>query len=291
MAPNVGRIAWAVAALALSTSAQSQFGTVGALSPGSLGDTPEAKELLAEYGRTPNATSQLTFNRSGEHMLETWGWRLNVTEVPVPNNPRLFGNASANSSENLTVTNVQWQLDWPGDESDTLQSFLGQRNWTLFSWNLRAVLPLNITDHINSETKDNCSAILGAECAASLEEQAAQGRDASFSDLAGCASTLDVGYQGGWGFGNEFPLSPPFPLERAANPIHSLRHRLQRHEQQLALPQRHLLLLHLHATPTRQLHFVLRNREHATDPHPGLLACARRRPQRPGLRPLPDHHP
>nr|POF03852.1 hypothetical protein CFP56_21608 [Quercus suber] len=201
MSSGSERIAWAVVAFALLTSAQQEFGSVGLLSPGDLGRTPEATQLVADLGRTPNATSYVTFNRTDDNMLETWGWRINITDIPVPNDPHRFGEASADSSQGLHVTNMQWQLHWPGDDSGTFQSYLAERNATLYSWDLRLTLPSNITSRINNQTNGNCSAILGDECATSLAQAASEGKNAFFNNLDGCAGTFDVGYHGGWGFG------------------------------------------------------------------------------------------
>jgi hypothetical protein len=98
----------------------------GPYKPG-IGSTPEALKISEAAGRQLNVTSAVTSTRTYNNIPEIWTWRVNITEIAVPDQISDLGMPSANFSQGLHVANTQWQLEWPTDD-DSLQMFLGKRN-------------------------------------------------------------------------------------------------------------------------------------------------------------------
>lgn len=176
----------------------------GPNSPG-IGSTPEALQISEAAGRSPNATNSVAFTRSFDSVDEAWSWRVNVTEIPTPNNLNQFGESEANFSENLRVTNTQWQLIWPGDD-ESLQSYLAKREMSYTFQTYISNKPANITNLYDSTKKDgDCGAILGSTCLNNLKAAARSTSGFRFTGVSGCEGTLDVSESGtgtaGIGFG------------------------------------------------------------------------------------------
>jgi hypothetical protein len=170
----------------------------GAIGPGG-GSGPwhydEGFEKGEEAARHPNATNAVTFNRTFDNKPETWTWRINITELAVPNVSWQFGNASANSSLNHHVVNTQWQLQWLGSNaSETFRDFLHSRNMTASFGAYIARKPANITDRYDASANGDCTALLGKQCVESLQSTASSRDSPSFINQAGCEDTLDYRY-------------------------------------------------------------------------------------------------
>lgn len=208
---------WALLVVPISAYNNDDWPFIGALTPGGLSNSTAALEAA---GRHPNATSSVTFTRTDNNTLETWAWSVNITDVPVPNQPDDLGMPSANNSKGLHVINAQWQLQWPGDNnsSENLQAFLALRNLSINVFAHRISLPSNITSKYTNQDNGNCSTILGDQCTQSLIQALVAGRQIGYPGLKGCASTLDVrtGNADGMGFG-ETSLMPQLGIRRMIN--------------------------------------------------------------------------
>jgi hypothetical protein len=170
------------------------FGIQGPNKPGP-GDTPEALRISEEAGRNPNASTLNTFNLNYQTSREDYQWRVNVSSFPFPNLGTQFGNSSANYSENRRVANVQYTLNWPG-EDDVFQDFLGKRNMSI-SFRVRiADLPARITNNFASDGTGDCKKVLGDTCVASIQRAAQDARDGFstylFEKMEGCNDTLNA---------------------------------------------------------------------------------------------------
>jgi hypothetical protein len=185
-------LVWTVlAASAPSHAIDQTWGNIGIGSGPGPWTLAEGLNKGEEAGRTPNATRSVTFQHKYENTNETWGWRINITDLAIPNNPNQFGNASANSSENHHVTNTQWQLTWPGND-DTFNEFLQKRNLTASFAAYIGVLPSNVTNRYDaSNPNGDCTALLGADCVAGLMSGASDNTP-SIIGQNGCDSTLGL---------------------------------------------------------------------------------------------------
>lgn len=164
----------------------------GAQSPGpGAGDNNQELAVFLHAGRHPNDTNAVSFTRVYNNSEETWTWRINVTDIAIPNNIRYLGSSSANYSEGLHVANTQWQLGWPGD-SDSLQKLLEQRNSSLYVTTAIQHLPSNVTKHYSDSDNGNCTALLGANCTQSITMSALRGTAVSYGELDGCDGTVDL---------------------------------------------------------------------------------------------------
>jgi hypothetical protein len=166
-------------------------------------DTPEAEQAFEAAGRQPNAVSSVTFNRTFNNTPETWAWGINTTELAVPDRIYDLGTPEADFSEGLRVTDIQWQLQWPGsdDEGSNFQSFLCERNMNASFSTVILTLPSNITDSYKNGDDGDCVPILGEQCTKSLI------RDPRRRE--GCENTLGVnvgGIRGGIDFGKQTSL-------------------------------------------------------------------------------------
>ncbi len=134
-------------------------------------------------------TGLLTFTRQFNGTPEKWTWRINITDIAVPDDVIDFGNSSANFSQGLHVSNIQRQLGWPG-EDESLQQLVKRRNVTMYFNTIIKSLPSNITRKYNDTGDGDCAPILGPSCALYLANVV--GPSMSLSQVQGCASTLDV---------------------------------------------------------------------------------------------------
>jgi hypothetical protein len=178
-----------------SLAVDSKWGNIGigsGVGPWPLASGQQAGE---EAGRHPNATSSVTFQRSYKNSLETWAWRINITDLAIPNNPNQFGNSSANASLGLHVANTQWELTWPSG-ADNFTEFLNERNMSARFAAYLANKPANITDRYNASANGDCTALLGKECLDAIKRSAGS---TTTQDLVGnneCADTLGYKYGG-----------------------------------------------------------------------------------------------
>jgi hypothetical protein len=182
-----------LATSAPSLAVDSKWGNIGVgagVGPWPLTSGQEAGE---EAGRHPNATSSVTFQRPYNGELETWGWRINITDLAIPNNPDQFGNSSANASEGLHVANTQWELTWPAG-SDNFTEFLNERNMTASFAAYIASKPANITDRYNASAQGDCTALLGHQCVDAIKRSASGTDLPDILDKEECADTLDYRY-------------------------------------------------------------------------------------------------
>jgi len=179
----------------------------GPLKPG-YGSTPEALKVSEAAGRQPNASSSVTFTRKYNNTDESWTWRINITEIAVPDRVSDLGKDSANFTQGLRVANIQWQLGWPS-EDESLQALLGNRNSSVSFTALVSNKPSNITDRYKNEDNGNCAPVLGDQCTKSLTEAASKNTKFDSTTLEGCGDTLNVnggGQQAGTSFGKATPI-------------------------------------------------------------------------------------
>lgn len=126
------------------------------------GETAAADSVFETAGRNPNATAAVAFHRSYHAVEETWTWRINVTDEAIPDRLQDIGVPSANSSQGFHVLNTQWQLEWPSqNNSESLQSFLGARNLSLYINVLRTAVPSNLTEKYTNDTAGTARGSLG----------------------------------------------------------------------------------------------------------------------------------
>lgn len=124
-------------------------------------------------GRTPNATSNVVFKALVDGTEQMFTWRVNITELTLPNDIQTFGQPSAtNFSKGLHAANTQWQLEWPqGGSNRSLQSFLSDnRQRTFFISAGINYAPVSITKSWTNPRDGNCSSLLGATCVAELQQ-------------------------------------------------------------------------------------------------------------------------
>lgn len=178
---------WAMLMLAADSQA-SDLPVTGPLSPGP-GGTPEAWRVSEAAGRQPNATKSVTFPRIYNNTSEAWTWRINITDMAVPNRISDLGLPSADFSQGLRVANTQWQLQWPGS-SDSFQEFLRERNASARFMGIITNKPSNITDHLKDSDNGNCTNVLGDECTRSLTQAVTKDGPISYATLPGCDSSL-----------------------------------------------------------------------------------------------------
>jgi hypothetical protein len=175
--------------LALLVTSSSALPESGILKSGP-GTSPEAQRAAEAAERQPNATSSIDFTRTFNNTPETWTWRINTTELSVPDPFYNLGKADADYSQGLRVANIQWQLRWPGsgDDDGSFQSFLIARNATAQFNTVILSLPSNITDRYPDEN-GNCATVLSEECIQSLTDDG--------SSREGCENNLSVNVVGG----------------------------------------------------------------------------------------------
>ncbi|KAE8836604.1 hypothetical protein PTNB73_04561 [Pyrenophora teres f. teres] len=179
---------------ALSSLAQDDspnLPTIGTLKPG-IGGTPEALQVSENVGRYPDDTELVTFSRMYNGTQEEWSWRINVTNVPVPNEISQLGMKGADSSEGHQVVNVQWQLGWPNDRNTSLQQYLTERNIKASFGAMISNKPANITKKYENDDNGDCMPLLGEQCVQSLTQSASKGDAIHFDGLEGCADSLEL---------------------------------------------------------------------------------------------------
>jgi hypothetical protein len=151
------------------------------LAPGPV-DKPAALQAFTTAGQSPNATSSLSFSQS-------WAWRINITDLAIPNSISDLGDPSASFSKGLRVTNTQWNLQWPNNSSSpTLQSYLFSQNLSLNIAALSLSLPSNL-----SAPADNgsCTPLLGDACERAITS-ALTGGSPIQQAFPECASSIGI---------------------------------------------------------------------------------------------------
>ena len=126
--PAIVSVAWATVSVAQSLPRS------GPALPGPA-DTKAGEATFETAGRHSNATSAVIFTRTSNTDSQEWTWRVNISDVAVPNDLADLGKASANNSLGLHIANVQGQLSWPkssDNDSETLEHFLQQQNTSLY---------------------------------------------------------------------------------------------------------------------------------------------------------------
>jgi hypothetical protein len=159
----------------LSTSAELFVPKTDSNRPG-IGSTPEALRVSELAGQHPNATTLISFKRSYNNTPETWTWRVNISDIAVPDTLDDLGNPSATFSKKLHVANTQFQLDWPGNKN-TFQAFLADRNMRVELVSMIRHLPSNVTDKydLQKDGKDgSCVNVLGQSCVDDITRQSSE---------------------------------------------------------------------------------------------------------------------
>ncbi|RAR16550.1 hypothetical protein DDE83_000115 [Stemphylium lycopersici] len=185
---------WSAVFLASSASAQTGnpgLPKIGPLKPG-IGNTPEALQVSEDAGRKPNDTDLVAFTRMFNGTEEEWTWGINITSFRVPNRIEDLGAPHANDSNGWYITNIQWQLGWPGDKGDSLQGYLADRNMSAsFGAMISNKFP-GLTEDYHADDNGDCTALLGDDCVRSLAKSASRGDTVQFDSLDGCEDTLDA---------------------------------------------------------------------------------------------------
>jgi hypothetical protein len=181
-------LSWAHFAL-VAYAQEIRFPASGTLSPGP-GDTPQILQAFEAAGRQPNASDVVIFSRSYNGKAEDWTWRINVTDLAIPDRTSDLGSSSASFARGLHITNTQWQLQWPGS-SDTLQSFLSGRDMEVTFNALSVLKPSNVTDAYNAGDKGNCTKLLGNECTQSITKAISEGSTLQILFPA-CQNTIGI---------------------------------------------------------------------------------------------------
>ncbi|KAG4427513.1 hypothetical protein IFR05_017003, partial [Cadophora sp. M221] len=195
---------WVLSMFSNPTSAESSSSLQpinGILSFGR-GQDAGAQQAFEAAARSPNATSSISFNRTDFNTVQEWAWRINITDVPLPNDFSDLGMSSANASENIHVVNTLFELQWPGaSQNQSLQSYLQSINSSLLMTAVEISLPSSFTSSYSNQTNGTCADILGNQCTQSLMTAASSmGAGFGTSGLDGCADSLDKG-QGIGGIG------------------------------------------------------------------------------------------
>lgn len=173
------------------------IGSPGFGCPGSISSPSVVKDstqqLFESAGRSPNETSSASFvffpgNVSSPESNITWSWRVNITDVVIPEQVSPGG---------LHVVNEQWQLQWP--EGGSLESYMARSGIDgTFSTSLCLsagvfTLPSNVTSRIPESNRNNCSEILGSECVRGILQSGFPGCEGSgFRTPMACMDTLGV---------------------------------------------------------------------------------------------------
>lgn len=181
-------------------------------------------------GRHPNTTSEVTFQRATTNgAVQTWTWRINVTDLVLPNNIENYGLPSEDYSDGYHAINMQWQLEWPQSNpgsNQSLQSFLLDHGDNYFYVQAFAMIASsNITKSWSSPSDGNCNSVLGDACTASLTQAAASAEQADYYDLLGCENTFDIAFNTpgtvGTGYGTSSLIKTIVPLFHQSPDAHS----------------------------------------------------------------------
>lgn len=158
--------------------------------------------MAISAGRHPNVTSSISFNHYYNGRNETWDWRVNITELDIPNDIYNYGQSPANYSKGNRVANTQFELQWPGSADTTLNDLLSERNLTIYFNAYQLVNLNNITSKYGKSQGGDCSAVLGDKCAQSFVAAATKAGDNGIyqSDLEDCENTFIAGRGYGSGF-------------------------------------------------------------------------------------------
>lgn len=146
-----------------ASSGQSSSGVL----PGAL-----PQRAAAAAGRHPNATREVTFTRTLNSTSETWTWRLNVTEIDLPNDVQNYGKPNQDYSKGYQVVNVQWQLDWPKSKDgsqQSLQSYLAETEQQLYLGGLAYRFPMSVMANWTNPSNGDCTSLLGEKCIAAIQ--------------------------------------------------------------------------------------------------------------------------
>lgn len=194
-------------------TAAAQWGQVGVAKPGPLGHgNPGGRQIYEDAGRTPNATNDVEFKRTYENDEETWTWRVNISEVAVPDYPRELGRDDASYSMDRRVINTIWQLGWPETEDDSFLDFLTSRETDVYFQARILVLPSNVTDKYDENDNGDCVPMLGEDCVKRIADETNRGRKelVTWSRFEECRDTLNQDRSGrdilgaGIGFGKRY---------------------------------------------------------------------------------------
>ena len=153
--------------------------------PGFAGGGENYESPFVQAGRKPNDTAGVGFY---DPNAGYWTWRVNISNVAVPNS-------------NEYAANAQYDLQWPF--GGTLQSYLERfqeegstdnDETNLCGYFSVFTLPQNITGRYMQSFNGNCSALLGDQCARSLSSSllGSSCRAGPVDNLDGCSDTLSI---------------------------------------------------------------------------------------------------
>lgn len=195
-------------------------GYIGVAAPGPIGtENPVGRKIYEDAGRNPNATDEIEFKRTYEENEETWTWRINISEVAVPDIPTQLGRDDANYSMDHRVVNTQWQLGWPETEDDSFLDLLTDREIGVYFHTRILLLPTNVTDKYDENDNGDCVPMLGEGCTQRIADKAIGnfGEEIDYSQFEECRDTInqapnlnryDLGSGVGFGWDKNSSLSP-----------------------------------------------------------------------------------
>jgi hypothetical protein len=202
---------------ALALAQDTQLPASGTLRPGPV-DKPAALQAFAAAGQTPNATDSVAFT----HANETWTWRINVTDIRVPNTLSDLGTPDADFSKGYHVANTQYQVLWPNSsDAQTLGEYISA---PLSVGALAIPLAANLTAPYTATDNGSCVSVLGGGCVDAIKRAIAMGPVAQvvFPECGGSIGANGFTQLGGAGtrtllffflFGHAFLFRSLFPTE------------------------------------------------------------------------------
>nr|POE71362.1 hypothetical protein CFP56_62457 [Quercus suber] len=186
---------------------------------GGLGDVaqPESYALFVAGNQNPNATNSVTFdllsNSATTSMQLTW--RVNVTDISVPNATVEFPGESPPIGDDPHITNLVYDFQWPG--SDTLNQVFADSldasssnavplDIPLCIFVVRSNFPTSIADKYSPDDGASCDSTLGSQCVSAITSGISTNAvgcpsTAPFYSLVGCEDSFGMATDtGSFGF-------------------------------------------------------------------------------------------
>nr|POE47558.1 hypothetical protein CFP56_00889 [Quercus suber] len=177
-----------------------------------LGDAApdDSHALFLAGNQNPNATSSVTFDLFSDSTSTTsssqWTWRVNVSDISVPDATVEFPGEDPPIGDDPHVVNVVWDFEWSGpsginqavaDGLNASSSSDGTTNTQLCLFGVRADLPANVTGKYSADDDGNCGSTLGSQCVGSILGDILPNPNGcpllpSFINLLGCEGSLGV---------------------------------------------------------------------------------------------------
>jgi hypothetical protein len=130
--------------------------------------------------------------------------------MAIPDRTADLGSPSASFSRGLRITNIQWQLLWPGSDESLLE-FLSESKMEIRFNALAVSKPSNITDPYNADDDGDYTKLLGSVCTQSVTKAISEG-DVQQTIFIGCENTIGIN---GFSAGGSKSCSPPYHQHQA----------------------------------------------------------------------------